>query len=199
MKKRITLLLMMLTTIGICANAQSKLIVSEGWDTQSAQEIWTDNDVTWSIDWVEEFSDGSKERYTFTASDRRKLTVLTDWAVLGGYFYKVLTETPEVELVSSNEKTKENAAGVRFKWVREKRKITTRTSYKKIVLGFPIEEQENEWEAIDPFNCVVTFRGQRYAFERKETSIDYRTLSQLYNGSNLYLKTDGIVEWSMCN
>ena len=188
MKKRITLLLRILTTIGMSTYAQNKVIVSEGWDTQSAQEIWTDNDVTWTIDWVEEFSDGSKERYTFTASDRRKLTVLTDWAVLGGYVYQVLTETPEVELVSSTEKTKENAAGVRFKWVREKRKITTRASCKRIIIDepfpkpIPTEELANEWETVDPFGCVVSYKGKSYTFERKEINVSHSILSSNNQG-----------------
>lgn len=174
--------------IGI--NAQdNKIIASEGWDEESATAVWTENDVTWSIDWVEEYTDGSKGRTTFTASDKRKLTVLTDWAVLGGYDYHVLTETPEVNVVSSSQKSKVNTAGVSFQWVREKRKITTRGSYKRIVIDdtfpspFPTEEQTNEWVAVDPFDCVVTYKGQSYTFPRKEVCVSHSILDHWYNSS----------------
>ncbi len=182
---RLTLLLLALC-LGI--NAQNnKIIASEGWDEESATEVWTENDVTWSIDWVEEFTDGSRGRTTFTASDKRKLTVLTDWAVLGGYGYQVLTETPEVSVVSSNQKSMVNTAGVRFQWVREKRKITTRGSYKRVVIDdtftshFPTEEQTNEWVAVDPFDCVVTYKGKSYTFPRKEINVSHKIMDHSYN------------------
>lgn len=177
---RLTLLLLALFALCLGINAQNnKIIASEGWDEESATEVWTENDVTWSIDWVEEFTDGSRGRTTFTASDKRKLTVLTDWSVLGGYGYQVLTEKPEVKLVSSSQKSKVNNAGVRFQWVREKRKITTRGSYKRIVIDatfpspFPTEEQTNEWVTVDPFDCVVTYKGQSYTFPRKEVNVSH--------------------------
>lgn len=140
-------------------------IVSEGWDNSSAREVWSNNRVDWSLDWVVKFSDGTEDRTSFAANDSRTFTVDTDWnKIQANANYSTSSYVVNVTESSNQSKTVNGAV---FNWVRETRKITTTVT---LASG----TATNGWTAVDPFSCKVTYKGKTYDFGRKSISFSHQ-------------------------
>lgn len=149
-------------------------VVSEGWDASSAKEVWSDSKVTWSIDWVVKFSDGTEDRTSFAAEAPRTFTVDPAWLSIednanystGNY----------VVTVTNSENQSKTVNGATFNWTRETRSIKTNVQLNA-------STQVNTWHATDPFGCKVTYKGQTYDFGRKNMSLSHQ--DNLTGGSEI--------------
>lgn len=170
-------MLIMMGTTMVCAQ---KTIATEGWDGASAKEVWSSKAVSWSIDWVTRYSDDTVERTPFTMSAPRGVKTLTEWNIPWVIFYEessVEFSNLQVNLVSSTNESRTSDDAV-FSWVNEKREISdkmtihtwfdnnTVTPFLKEVLD-KNRVWENKWEALDPFDCKVSYKNQEYLFGRK--------------------------------
>lgn len=149
-------------------------VVSEGWDAFSAKEVWSDTKVTWSIDWVVKFSDGTEDRTSFAAEAPRLFTVDPAWLSIelnanystGNY----------VVTVTNSENQSKTVKGATFTWTRETRSIRTN-------VRLNASTQENRWTAVDPFSCKVTYKGKTFDFGRKNMSLSHQ--DNLTGGSEI--------------
>lgn len=174
-------LLMVLAMLTVTLSWAQKTIVTEGWDEATSKEVWSYKAVTWSIDWVTLYSDDTVERTPFTMSAPRELRTLTEWNLpymaFGWEDYPLEFSDPQVSIVSSTNESRTSNGAV-FSWVNEKREITDRmtihswfdneevTSFLKEVLD-KNRNWENKWEALDPFNCRVSYKNHDYLFGQK--------------------------------
>lgn len=175
-------------------NAQSsKSVVSEGWDESSAKEVWSDKSVLWSIDWVTSYSDGSMEKMTFSQSEDRRMTVLTDWNMLYDWGTTRVYSDLKTQIVSSELQSKSNNGAV-FSWSREKREITDKVSYETFELNSDFMKdiyeknavKENKWEALDPFDCKVSYKGKDYSFGKKQVTFTRKESIYKYKRNSSY-------------
>lgn len=140
-------------------------IESEGWDASSAKEVWSDNRVDWSLDWVVKYTTGREDRTTFAWNAPRSYKVTTSWnSIEKSETYGTSNETVSV-IASSNES--KNVNGAVFEWVKETRRIKT-------VATLDASVQNNGWEAIDPMACKVTRNGKVFEFGRKNVTTNDR-------------------------
>ncbi len=174
-------LLMVLAILTVTMSWAQKTIVTEGWDGATSKEVWSDKAVTWSIDWVTRYSDNTVERTPFIMSAPRGLRALTEWNLpyiaFGWEDYPLEFSDPQMSIVSSTNESRTYNGAV-FSWVNEKREITDRmtihswfdnkevTSFLKEVLD-KNRNWENKWEALDPFNCIVSYKNHDYLFGQK--------------------------------
>lgn len=158
-------------------------IISEDWDSASAKEIWSDNRVDWSLDWVVKFSNGNEDRTSFSWHDDRSYTVDTKWSSIEAN--NNYTTSQYVVNVTNNANQSKNVNGAEFKWVRETRSIKT-------TVQLAGSAQENRWTAVDPFNCSVTYKGKTFDFGRKSVSLSHRdNLSNGVESGNYMVYTYG--------
>ena len=140
-------------------------IESEGWDASSAKEVWSDNRVDWSLDWVVKYTTGREDRTNFAWNAPRSYKVTTSWnSIEKSATYGTSNETVSVT-ASSNES--KNVNGAVFEWVKETRSIKT-------VATLDASVQNNGWEAIDPMACKVTRNGKVFEFGRKNVTTNDR-------------------------
>lgn len=158
-------------------------IISEGWDNASAKEIWSDNRVDWSLDWVVKFSNGNEDRTNFAWHDDRVYTVDTNWSSIennanyntGNY----------VVNITNNAAQSKDVNGAVFSWTRETRSVKTDVQLNA-------SNQTNGWTAVDPFNCSVTYKGKTFDFGRKSVSLNHKdNLSSGVENGNYMVYTYG--------
>lgn len=198
--QKLLFLLLMLVSASVL-NAQS--VVSEGWDESSAKEEWSDKKVKWSIEWVTNYSDGSTQRKKFTMSDTRTMTAPDDQCIGNGLSHKtddwVEILDPEITFVSQETQSQEKN-GATFSWVRESRTITDIVKADDTWMRTEMVKERYQkglsatftWNACDPFDCKVSFKGKVFAFGRKQVSVRYEgeAFSREEKGMKYHLSYD---------
>jgi hypothetical protein len=140
---------------------EPETLVSEDWDSSSAKQTVTDSNVSWSLDWLERYSTGREVRKTFSWNDSRSLTPKSNWT-------SIETNTNQktdvaVASVSKSAQSKD-VSGAKFAWTR-----VTRDIFDKVKLS--TSTQANEWDAVDPLDCSVTYKGKTYTFQKLTVSM----------------------------
>ena len=198
--QKLLFFLLMLVSASVL-NAQS--VVSEGWDESSAKEEWSDKKVKWSIEWVTNYSDGSTQRKKFTMSDTRTMTAPDDQCIGNGLSHKtddwVEILDPEITFVSQETQSQEKN-GATFSWVRESRTITDIVKADDTWMRTEMVKERYQkglsatftWNACDPFDCKVSFKGKVFAFGRKQVSVRYEgeAISKEEKGMKYHLSYD---------
>ncbi len=145
-------------TIKVLAEA----VASEGWENSSAKQVYSDDRVDWSLNWLIKYTTGREERISFATFDGRSLTPKSSWNNIEKNTNHS-TGNPTATVVSSNAASK-NVDGAVFSWTRETRSI-------KSVATLDASKQTNEWEAVDPFACSVTYKGKTYTFTKASVNV----------------------------
>jgi len=141
---------------------EPETLVSEDWDSSSAKQTVTDSNVSWSLDWVEKYSTGREVRTTFSLNDSRSLTPKSNWTSV-----EINTnQKTDVAVASvSRSAQSKDVNGAKFSWTRVTRDIAD-----KVKLSG--STQTNEWEAVDPMDCSVTYKGKTHTFPKLTVSMD---------------------------
>ena len=129
---------------------ESKHIVSEDYDRNSAKKTFTDNTMICSIDFVTTYSDGEIVRTNLKHEFSRSLVCTSNWTSIES------SNTNRTNGATLNT-SKVNKNDGEWKWEQENGSISA-------VVTLAGSSKQNTWESVEANNVSVTHKGKTYSF-----------------------------------
>jgi hypothetical protein len=129
---------------------ESKRIVEEYFDEQTAKKTFTDNTMTCAIDFVTKYSDGEIVRTNLKHSFTRSLVCTSNWS-------SIEDSNSNRTAGASLNTSKVNKSDGEWSWIQENGSIAANVT----LAG---SSKQNTWESVEANSVKVTHRGKTYNF-----------------------------------
>jgi len=129
---------------------ESKHIVSEDFDAESAKKEFTDNTMTCSVDYVTTYSDGEIVRTNLKHTFTRRLVPTSNWE-------SIESSNSNSTAGATLNTSKVSKSDGEWSWVEETGSISS-------IVTLAGSKKQNTWESTEANNVSVTHRGKTYKF-----------------------------------